>query len=103
MQAGRGANDWRMHLAEAEALLGMRSAMMHFVSGNTLRDKREYDKAMEEYEQALRFDPDSPWIYANRGYAWHGKGDHARALVEIDQALKLDPKLGWAYALRASV
>lgn len=103
MQSNLGGRDSQTLLAEAEALLGLRAAAPLFVSGNAWRDNRDYDKALQDYDEALRLDAKSAWVYANRGFIWREKRDYVRALVELDEAIRLDPALHWAYAVRGRV
>ena len=38
------------------------------------KTKGEYDKAIADYNEALRLDPKRVVTYDNRGYAWYAKG-----------------------------
>ena len=48
--------------------------------------KGQYDKAIADYDQAIRLDPKSGPAYAGRGFAWCGKGDWAKAIKDFDEA-----------------
>ena len=50
----------------------------------------EYDKAIADYDQALRLDPNNAAIYRNRGIAWKRKGDFDKAIADFNQALRID-------------
>ena len=60
-----------------------------------------YDRAIEDYDRALRLDPDSSLIWNNRGLAWHRKGQDDRAIQDFDRAIRLNPT-GAGVANRAS-
>ncbi|MFO0951672.1 MAG: hypothetical protein U0835_11080 [Isosphaeraceae bacterium] len=51
-----------------------------------------YDAAEEDFAEALRLDPSSPWIRARRARYLHAaRGDHGRAVADCDEALRLSP------------
>jgi tetratricopeptide (TPR) repeat protein len=64
--------------------------------------KRDYDRAVADYEEAIRLDPKSAAGYTGRGYAWQAKGDYDRAFADYDEAIRLDPKYATAYQDRGS-
>ncbi|MDR1467911.1 MAG: tetratricopeptide repeat protein, partial [Spirochaetaceae bacterium] len=53
--------------------------------------KGENDKAIADYNQALRINPNYAEVYYNRGYAYAMKKDYARARADWEKALQLDP------------
>lgn len=52
--------------------------------------KREYDAAIEDYNQAISLNPNFAEAFNNRGEAYLLKKDYKRAIAEYDQAIKLD-------------
>jgi Flp pilus assembly protein TadD len=50
-----------------------------------------YDRAIADYNEALRLDPNKTNAYVNRGYAYSNKGDYRHARAEYEKALQLDP------------
>jgi len=54
--------------------------------------KGDYDRALADYDEAIRLDPQDPLAYYNRGVARHGKHDYDRAIADYDQAIRLDPQ-----------
>ena len=42
--------------------------------------KHDYDKAIADYNEAIRLDPEDAEFYYNRAWAWQQKGDDARAM-----------------------
>ncbi|MDB4889707.1 MAG: repeat precursor [Gemmatimonadetes bacterium] len=63
-------------------------------------EKGEYDKALEEYDQAIRLKPDFASAYKNRGVTFAQKGDYDSAIRDFDQALKLKPDMASAFNSR---
>jgi tetratricopeptide (TPR) repeat protein len=60
--------------------------------GNVRADKKEYDKAIADYTEALRHNPDFASGYANRSLLlWREKRDYARALADFDEFLRREP------------
>lgn len=49
--------------------------------------KGEHDRALEEYGEALRLDPDNAVAYARRGRTFEAKGDRAKAAADYGKAL----------------
>jgi tetratricopeptide (TPR) repeat protein len=74
-----------------------RSARSYFDSGDTFRSRGDYDRAIEEYTQAIRLDPNYAAAYNNRGWAYNGKGDYDRGIADCTQAIRLDPNMAAAY------
>jgi tetratricopeptide (TPR) repeat protein len=75
-----------------------------FVSrGDTYAAKGQYDRAIQDYDEAIRLVPDDAAAFDNRGIAYRAKGDDDRAFEDFDQALQLKPDLTAAYNNRGVV
>jgi tetratricopeptide (TPR) repeat protein len=59
--------------------------------GLAYRLKGEYDRAIQDYSQAIKLDAKSAAAYNNRGVAYDNKGDYDHAIQDYDQAIKLRP------------
>jgi lipoprotein NlpI len=70
--------------------------------GGVYVGKGDYDKAVEDYDQAIRLKPDDASTYNNRGIAYSHKGEYDRAIQDFDQAIRLKPDDDSAYVGRAS-
>ncbi len=68
--------------------------------GYAFSDLGEHRRAIEDYDQALRLDPDNALAYNNRGYAYDDLGEYRRAILDYDKALRLDPGYADAYQNR---
>ncbi|WP_395020952.1 tetratricopeptide repeat protein [Dongia sp.] len=64
--------------------------------------KGDYDKAIQDLDEAIRLKPGEASAYNNRGIAYAGKGEYDRAIQDFDQAILLKPDDGAAYTGRAS-
>ena len=45
-----------------------------------LQLKGEYDRAIEDFDQVIRLNPDYLWAYLKRAAAYNAKGDYDRAI-----------------------
>jgi tetratricopeptide (TPR) repeat protein len=63
-------------------------------------NKGEHDRAIVDFDEAIRLNPQYALAYNNRGVAYNGKGSYDRALLDLDEAIRLNPKLTNAYAAR---
>lgn len=50
-----------------------------------------YEKALQQYHQALALDPDNPRLHYLLGMAYYGRGKFEEALRELREALRLKP------------
>src|SRR6266566_5168821 len=55
------------------------------------RLKGEYDRAIADYNQAIKLNAKFAAAYNNRGVAHDSKGEYDRAIADYDQAIKLKP------------
>ena len=73
--------------------------------GEAYLRKGDYERAIANYNQALRMDPDykrANYFYVNRGTAYLMKGDYERAIADYHQALKIKPNDANAYHHRGT-
>ena len=64
--------------------------------------KQEYDKAIADYNEAIRLDPKFTIAYNNRGLARSDKQEYDKAIADFNEAIRLDPKFAYAYNNRGS-
>jgi tetratricopeptide (TPR) repeat protein len=57
----------------------------------------EFDRAMADYDEALRLDPQNAGVYLARAGTWLVKKDINRATADLDKAVALDPKNAEGY------
>ena len=65
--------------------------MAHVDLANSLLKTRQFNPAIQEYEEALRLEPAEPITHYNFGVALEAAGDKARARQEYETYLQLDP------------
>ena len=66
--------------------------------------RRDYDRALADFNEAIRLDPNAAPAYFKRGIIYdHHRGDYDRALADYNEAIRLDPKYADAYELRAVI
>jgi len=68
--------------------------LTHYRS-NAYRDKGGYDRAIEDYNQAIKLKPNFAAAYADRGMAYHGQEKSAFAIQDLEKAVSLDPDYQW--------
>ena len=62
----------------------------------------DYERAIDDYNQAIELDPKYAFAYNDRGVAYYGKGDYDSAITDYNQAIQLDPKYAAAYYHRGN-
>ena len=65
--------------------------------------KRDYDRALADFNEAIRLDPNLAVAYYGRGNIYGNKRDYDRAIAEYSKAIQLEPKLVDAYYKRGMV
>jgi tetratricopeptide (TPR) repeat protein len=68
--------------------------------GNALYAKKDYDKAIADFSEAIRLDPKLAEAYGRRAHAYQAKGDDDKAIADATTALELDSKLFDGYYSR---
>jgi tetratricopeptide (TPR) repeat protein len=63
---------------------------------------RIYDRAIADYTQAIRLDPNEAGGYNQRGTAYAQKGDYDRAIADYTQAIRIVPNFSYAYSNRGA-
>lgn len=71
--------------------------------GNHYFTTGEYDKAVRDFDEAIRLDPKSAKAYYGRGCARARRDEDSRAVADFTEAIKLDPKDTSAYVDRSIV
>jgi DnaJ family protein C protein 7 len=74
---------------------------------NNFFKNQNYDKAIQEYNELLNFDPENKnfmsIILTNRALCYKKKGNNMEALKDVDQAIEYNPNYSTAYIRRALV
>ena len=69
----------------------------YFYAGNALREQRNYEEAVKEYDEAIRIKPDFVDAYLNRGLTKEQSGDLDEAIADYNEAIRLKPDFAEAY------
>jgi lipoprotein NlpI len=67
-----------------------------FNRGRAWSDKGQFERAIQDFDQAIRLDPNYADAFNNRGIAFSGKGDYDHAIENFDRAIALDPNFAIA-------
>jgi lipoprotein NlpI len=78
-------------------------AAAYFNRGNASLAKGEHDKAIADFDEALKLDPKNASAYNNRGNTRNEKGEAEAALADFDAAIKLNARYASAYFNRGNV
>ena len=63
----------------------------------------DWDKVIELSTEAMMLNPDGPWAYSQRGYAYAEKEKYGQALDDLTMALVLDNTYSIAYFTRGAI
>src|SRR4030043_367011 len=97
---------WRdsMTLWNSELRIFPDSAYKAFCNrGKAFADSGNYQKAMEDYEKAIKLNPFRPWAYVNRGIINKKLGNYQKAIEDYNMAIMIMPKYKTAYITRGTV
>ena len=61
------------------------------------------ERAIADYDTALKLDKDSAAAHGGRARAYRGKGDLEKALADFDEAVRLDPKSASTHVDRGAI
>ena len=61
----------------------------------------QYQRAIKDYNQAIRIDPQNAGAYINRGVAYLNLSQPEQAIKDFDEAIVVDPQFANAYLNRA--
>ena len=62
----------------------------------------EYQRAIKDFDEALRLDPQLAEAFYNLGFVYLNLGQYQRAIQNYGEAIRLDPQDGEAYTNRAA-
>src|SRR5262249_49306799 len=67
-------------------------AEAHVARGYAYHLKKDYDKAIADFDKAIRLNPKEAMAYNNRGNAWVEKRAYPKAIADYTEAIRLDPE-----------
>lgn len=68
--------------------------------GEAYRLMRQYNKAIQDFSNALEIKPDDVWTIVCRSSAYRKSGRHEESLRDCNTAIKIDSKNSWAFNSR---
>jgi tetratricopeptide (TPR) repeat protein len=68
--------------------------------GTAYYNKGDYNRAIQDYDQAIRLDPKYMPAYYSRGSAYFKKSDYDPAIQDLNEAIRLNPNDTSAYVVR---
>jgi tetratricopeptide (TPR) repeat protein len=71
--------------------------------GHAFSIKKNYDRAIQDFDAAIRLDPAFALALMNRCQAYYSKRDYDRASGDCNEAVRLNPKLAAAFSIRGDV
>jgi tetratricopeptide (TPR) repeat protein len=75
-------------------------ALAYSYRGLHLIEKREYDRALADYNTATKLNPNNSLPYSGRGIIYLERGDFDRAIVAMTEAIRLAPQYPTDYTIR---
>lgn len=87
-------------LAEVRPLLRPRTAADYASRGLRYHERGRLDDAFEDFNEALRLDPENIDALYGRARIFHARDDHDTAVADLDKAIRLGCTLSDAYNLR---
>ena len=88
----RGSHDFR--IAHLRGQLRRRHNVAYVSRGLAYHGKKDYDRAIADYNQAIQLDPKDADAYFSRGLAKRRKGDNSGGDADIAAAKTIDPDVG---------
>jgi tetratricopeptide (TPR) repeat protein len=70
------------------------------IRGLAYDSKGGHNRAIADYDEAIRLDPKNAKAYYNRGASYYDKGELDRAITDYGEAIRLDPKHADTYVNR---
>jgi tetratricopeptide (TPR) repeat protein len=80
-----------------------KEAVVYFNAGLAATRRQDYEKAIENLNEAIRLDPDNGQAHHERAKVWHHKRELNEAIEDFNTVIRLDPKNGEAFRGRGMV
>jgi tetratricopeptide (TPR) repeat protein len=77
-------------------------AIAFFYRGRAYARKSQFDRAIEDLDEAIRLNPNYAYAFNARGAAYGSKGQPDRAIEDLDEAIRLRPNDADAFYNRGS-
>jgi tetratricopeptide (TPR) repeat protein len=89
-------------LLKSGSLSSQNRSAVYANRGYAWNAKGNYDRAIADYDEAIRLNPKNSISYSNRCVAWMVEGDFNRAIADCGEAIRLNPKNPFTFGHRCS-
>jgi tetratricopeptide (TPR) repeat protein len=77
---------------EAKPQTSIPADIDYVARGLAWAQKRDYDRAIADYTEALRVNPKDAKAYTYRAVAWSNKNNYERAVADYSEAIRINPQ-----------
>lgn len=84
-------------------LLDSGNSYSYKVRGLLFYEAQQYQKAAQDFEKAIKVEPNNVWLIAHLSDAHQNKGDYKLALDYINKAIALDENDAFSYKVRGQI
>ena len=81
---------------------GTKDFVLYLERADALGKNQNYAEAITSYNEAIKINPQHPWIYDNRGNIYYLLQQHELAIVDYTKAIELNPNYTDAYYNRGT-
>ena len=76
--------------------------VLYYSRGWDFYNRQDYDRAISEYNEAIKLEPDNATYYFARGVAYLDTNDYDKAISDYNEAIRLEPDNAGAYNNRGT-
>jgi tetratricopeptide (TPR) repeat protein len=94
---------WLLIGSLVPGLVAAQDVKTHMDKGIANCEIGHFDQAMQNFNAALKLNPNDPALYDYRGTVYRCKGQNDKAIQDFNKAMELNPKFARAYRDRSMV